>query len=94
MAFYLLLLAAIPCSDSEECENDLITAQSNHSEHEGEVEGCTPFCICACCPTHIYVANLLTENLPTLVFSISPSETKTEIRSFISHAIWQPPRTV
>ena len=94
MTFYLLLLAAMPCSDNEECESQVMTEQTNHSEHEDEEEGCTPFCVCACCPTHIYVSDLLTENLPIPVFSILSSEINTEIRSFISHAIWQPPRTV
>lgn len=94
MAFYLLLLAAMPCSDSEECESQVMAAQTNHSEHEDEAEGCTPFCICACCPTHVYVSDLLSENFPTPVFSALSSEINTEIRSFISHAIWQPPRTV
>jgi hypothetical protein len=96
MAFYLLLLAAMPCSDSEECEIQAkTTEQTNHNGHEDEEEeGCTPFCICACCPTHIYVSDLLTDNFCTPAFSVSSSEIKTEIRSFISHAIWQPPRSV
>ena len=94
MALYLLLLAAMPCSDSEECENGIMTEQASHNGHEDDEEGCTPFCICACCPTHVYVSDLLTDNFCTPAFSVSRSEINTEIRSFISHAIWQPPRTV
>ena len=94
MAFYLLLLAAMPCSDNEECESQVMAEQVNHSEHEDEEDGCTPFCICASCPTHIYVSDLTINNFTSFIFSASSSEIKAEIRSYILQAIWQPPRTV
>jgi hypothetical protein len=94
IAFYLLLLAAMPCNDNEECENQAKTEQASHTDHEDEEEGCTPFCVCACCPTHVYVSDLSNGNLSIPIFSVISSEINTEINSFISHTIWQPPRTV
>jgi hypothetical protein len=94
MAIYLLMLSLIPCRDSKECESQIGVEQADHNGHEDGQKGCTPFCICACCPTQVYVTGLTVDNFTSLVFSEFSSEINAEIRSFISHAIWQPPRTV
>ena len=94
MAFYILLLAAMPCRDSKECESLTKVEQANHNDHDDEKEGCTPFCICACCPTQVYFTDLTVDNFTPLTFSEFSCEINAEIRSFISHAIWQPPKTV
>lgn len=93
IAFYLLVLAAMPCSDTKECENlPYSEASSNHADHEDEEEGCTPFCICVCCPASVYISDLTVENVFPLNFASSSCEISSSIYSFISHSIWQPPR--
>jgi hypothetical protein len=94
MAFYLLLLAAIPCRDNEECKTLTKTeATSGHNEHEEE-EDCTPFCVCACCPSPVHVSDLAVENFSVAAFSSKPFLINSSVKSFISHSIWQPPRGV
>ncbi|MEI9955372.1 MAG: DUF6660 family protein [Ferruginibacter sp.] len=51
-SFYILLLPALPCRDSKECNTDKQTVMiqpDNHDQHHHEDEGCSPFCSCACC---------------------------------------------
>ena len=94
LTFYILLLAAMPCRDARECESKAKMEQANHNGNDDEKENCTPFCICACCPTQIYITDLAVDNFTPLIFSEFSCEINSEIRSFISHSIWQPPRTV
>jgi len=52
LAFYILLLPGIPCTDTNEgnlqAQAQCVTS-SSHEDHENKEEGCNPFCNCTCC---------------------------------------------
>jgi len=96
-SFYLLALAIKPCSDKDDCkyqdfERDLYTS-SDHSDHESDIETCSPFCICACCGqsiTNIFYASTFYALVPVVekVFPIYNASFVSEV--YLS--IWQPPK--
>ena len=98
-AFYILLLPCIPCSDKEECINDLetqITQSSSHQQHQQENEACTPFCSCACCGQTIVsnFNNKLTIAKPLVQQKGQTHYNNISIPDHFFGNIWQPPKLV
>jgi hypothetical protein len=44
MAFYVMLLPMLPCSEASSCDASVISSTTQHED-----EDCTPFCYCNCC---------------------------------------------
>jgi hypothetical protein len=95
-SFYILLLPALPCRDTEECKAIASTeapAQTgNHKPHDEEA--CSPFCNCFCCGqiftlvlhlNRIAIAKQTLQKQPYFYKNISVSS------DFLG-TIWQPPR--
>ena len=67
MALYLLMLTVIPCADGMEHQDemqDVISVVENtsgpSSEHDhNSSDGCSPFCVCHCCHTHVFLPDYL-----------------------------------
>ncbi|WP_149244359.1 DUF6660 family protein [Dyadobacter sp. 32] len=53
LAFYTVVLSCIPCQDEPFCVsyNGSLAISDASSDHQdqGNVDLCSPFCICACC---------------------------------------------
>jgi len=98
MAFYILVLSVVPCSDVHNVCNDKSTKKEltqNHDHKQDQDDNCSPFCTCACCAASVIAVDFKPFKLkkPT-AFSISQ---KVSIRnfSFLSNFygnIWQPPK--
>lgn len=98
MAFYILVLSAVPCNDVHNDCNDSNTKTEltqNHDHHQDQDDNCTPFCTCTCCSASVIALDFVPFQIknPT-VFRISE---KVSLRnfSFISNffgSIWQPPK--
>ncbi len=96
--FYLMVLAALPCSDaSNQCEDTvpkIETAQA-HEHNQDSDDNCSPFCYCSCCSVSIGSFNFKSFEIkqPKVAFSTK----KITIRDYnlISRYqgnIWNPPK--
>lgn len=97
LAIYVLLLAVYPCSDVEsQSSEDRIEAISliqTSQKNDLEEDICTPFCICACCATHIRVTSSTGPNGSGVIHNTKAKIPYLEnMVSFDSNNIWQPPR--
>jgi hypothetical protein len=97
LAFYLLLLPIVPCSDIDEGnrqEQPVVSAAASHSDHQDNDEGCNPFCNCSCCGQIFTPVFLAGKTIP-----VKPITKKrryfyraTAFLPGYSGAIWQPPK--
>ena len=100
MAFYILVLSVVPCSDvHNDCKDKKSKTEltQNHDHKQDKDDHCSPFCTCTCCATSVVAIDftLFQIKKPT-DFTISQ---KVAIRnfSFLSNFfgnIWQPPKIV
>ncbi|MHB1278641.1 MAG: DUF6660 family protein [Bacteroidia bacterium] len=95
-SFYILAMAVMPCGDKEDCNNQsselAASADKDHSDHEGDEENCSLFCICACCGQSVTAPDLLVAVRPPAQFRFE-NHTIYKV-SFVSGAvsqIWLPP---
>ena len=98
LAFYLILLSAIPCCAYDNCAEDKAdlsagTEQTaNHQEKEDDCNNCSPFFNCAACAT-------ATISFEPVLFEIFPINTTSVYTGYLQSAIstveydfWQPPK--
>jgi hypothetical protein len=96
-SIYILLLPAIPCADSVNCEQIENSKTQHDQENNHEEKPCNPFCFCNCCGSIIfsYIDKIHSEDIQTSYFS---KEQKAANQYFIANkmlnAIWQPPRAI
>ncbi|GBL35485.1 hypothetical protein EMGBS15_10800 [Filimonas sp.] len=99
LAFYILVLSVIPCSDEGECDTVSFSTeqwqQQSHENHEHHKELCSPFCTCACCGISIaytvvpfFMPVRKIDKVLERIIPFSPESYSKEISSII----WQPPR--
>ena len=98
MAFYILVLGAVPCSDMHnKCntENSKTELTQNHNHQNDTNDNCTPFCTCACCSASVVALDFAPFHIKKPAeFSISQKITIRNF-SFVSNYfgnIWQPPK--
>lgn len=96
MAFYMLLLSAMPCADDTDCESDLNTMgieltqqDQDHKEHE---ENCSPFCICTCCAASAIHWPVILKHKTYFQDKIQNVYLSEHLYSADLASIWQPPR--
>jgi hypothetical protein len=69
------------------------SSTTDHSDHEGDTEHCSPFCMCACCGqsiTNIFYPTAL--NNLTLIPSQDFPVYNASFVSEVYLSIWQPPK--
>ena len=97
LAAYILLLSAIPCSDTLpfSYENpDIISSIKAHEDshnHDTDGDFCSPFCFCDCCQ----VKTEISTNFPTGIFSFNSKNNHPVFcfhikKDFVSD-FWNPP---
>ncbi|WBL25305.1 DUF6660 family protein [Zunongwangia sp. HGR-M22] len=64
LAVLFLSLSFLPCSDVASDNEEHTHVVESHSDHDGAVDLCTPFCYCQCCHNH-----MMTYNLPNFEIS-------------------------
>jgi hypothetical protein len=96
LAVYFTLISGIPCSDQDTCVDEgkgvVETSFYIAAHSQGELDFCSPFCICNCCHTQI--------NQPGYFYFQAQLPGYAELNSifqqhslkFITQSIWQPPR--
>jgi len=95
-SLYILLLPAVPCSDTKECKEAAATdAQAQGGKHkEHEDEACSPFCNCSCCGQ--VFTPVLQLNRAAIVKLIPQRQQQfyqdRSLSSDFLGTIWQPPK--
>ena len=92
LAFYIILLSAVPCCSFDNCSEDKIEQSSNHEQGDDDCGNCSPFFTCEGCGGFVFTAEPFnfqsTSSFQGKVFtgyveSIVPD---------IHYEFWQPPR--
>ena len=98
MAFYILVLSAVPCNDMHnKCnsKNAKTELTQNHDHQQDKDDNCTPFCTCACCSASVVALDFAPFRIKKPAeFSITKKITIRNF-SFVSNYfgnIWQPPK--
>jgi hypothetical protein len=92
LAFYLILLAAVPCCIIDNCPDDKTEQTTQHEEGDGDCGNCSPFFNCESCVT----ATIVYE--PYQFQLLFPAQ-KIAYASYLQPALpqasidfWQPPK--
>lgn len=92
LAFYLILLAAIPCCSFDDCPDDKMEQSTNHQNGDEDCGNCSPFFSCDGCAT-------ATENSLLVSFQLESLSTPKPSTEFIQpylldvhYDFWQPPQ--
>lgn len=96
-SFYILVLAVMPCGDKDDCQHQdteqSALSDNDQTDHEGDTENCSPFCICACCGHSITAPDYF---IPLPFLNQHPAKNSSSYaEAFVSGAlvqIWQPPK--
>lgn len=93
-AAYIFVLSFAPCGDHYDCgeQHNHEMAVEIHTNHEHEIETCSPFCVCNCCsvlvtPGQVTIFSLVVSSPPK---PVSPFTLAAVTK--IPLPIWQPPQ--
>ena len=95
----MLYVSVVPCDDVEVNVNDgavtytLTEDGHDHDSDSPESDGCSPFCVCHCCHTHIVIPNYpLTTSVTVHSNQVKSSYYLDFYPNGIIDAIWRPPQ--
>lgn len=95
---YIVALSVYPCSDKETCADErrkgsIVINTDDHDHTSGEMDRCTPFCICSCCAAHIQLNHLSEITFANFVHNTLVATLYFD-KTFLNNAkaIWQPPK--
>ncbi len=96
ISVYILYLVSLPCIDGPSCINDsqVNQTQPHDQSHDSDqhVDGCSPFCICACCSISVVLTAFHFESTPFF----SPVHIDFILKEGKSvkyfHRVWEPPK--
>jgi hypothetical protein len=98
LSLYIGFLTCVPCVDADACADEQDASEqliiSSHDHIQPEADMCSPFCICNCCNPHVTQPGYFVYDAFNPVFEDNNSILKTHSEKSVSHAIWQPPRSV
>ena len=94
LALYFLSLTAVPCmdrdgevKDNHEQTVSISQERSGHShDHQDTADGCSPFCLCHCCHTHVFITHelaLFSPIIPIEFTDITPRFKDVDIFDFL-----------
>lgn len=94
MAFYLLLLSAVPCCAFDDCPDDKTEQTASHENGDDDCGNCSPFFSCEGCAVTGFV-------YPMLSFEQIISEAAPVFGTYTSRLLhqthgdfWQPPKLI
>lgn len=92
LAFYLLLLSAVPCCAFDSCPDDQVEQTESHEPGDDDCGSCSPFFKCEGCASAIISADFA--NYEFVVPSPLPAKAvyiEKQLPS-IEYDFWQPPK--
>ncbi len=97
MAIYFTALSIMPCTDGisqiETHTSSEVSVSDNHHDHShNEEDGCTPFCVCACCGTIVVMPSIFQIGMRRIDLTSTYQFSYTFDYSFdYNEGIWHPP---
>ncbi|MFB9865571.1 DUF6660 family protein [Rufibacter immobilis] len=93
----LLTLSLKPCLDRASAvssERQAVVMADTHQDHQdNNTDGCSPFCVCHCCHTHLQPQITdAAEHAPVQESTQDVDLYKNSFISSLSYSIWQPPK--
>jgi hypothetical protein len=96
MTVLLLAIGFVPCKDGKDMSKGKVktelTADQHHDDDTHHEDGCSPFCVCACCSLQSVHASILhfipAANLLVTEYDLPGTDDVQEL----SRPIWQPPK--
>lgn len=92
LAFYILLLAAVPCCAFDDCPDDKMEQTTDHENGDDDCGTCSPFFSCEGCAAATIAYEMLQ-------FELNPLSQKTVYTSYLQSTLprvdydfWQPPK--
>ena len=92
LAFYVILLSAIPCCAFDNCPDDKIESSTQHESNDRDYGNCSPFFNCESCATVLI-------NFEPLQFEAPFAPTISVYTGYIqlslpkiNYEFWQPPK--
>jgi hypothetical protein len=92
LSMIVITLAIVPCCNEDNCEDGLLSEQTDKKSSEEPECPCSPFVSCTSC-TGVYVTPSI-ESVVAPVINVEKTLTlyKQSFVSFYSATIWQPPK--
>ena len=93
LSIYVLVLTAIPCTDTHISESSSVSVElSEHSHNQFDnIDSCTPFCYCNCCQSisliSVYNNQIISFSTIELEFPILVQAEIGQLKTF-----WKPPK--
>jgi hypothetical protein len=98
LSIMFLLLSGLPCADKEENGSSQTLVEKSSSEHNQDIDACSPFCICNCCSSQVFAFDTAICNLDFVVVKKIVENKIPEYKSIFASnfygSIWQPPQIV
>ncbi|WP_353129775.1 DUF6660 family protein [Parapedobacter pyrenivorans] len=101
LAILLTVLFVMPCTDGDNrCQDESATQttdQMTHDHGKDKDDGCSPFCLCACCSIAVAAFHFHQPKLGNLIPKPILREAVIRNDYFVSNYlgnIWQPPKSI
>jgi hypothetical protein len=92
LAFYVLLLAAIPCCAIDNCPEDKTEQSTNHEQGDEDCGTCSPFFSCeSCAAASTTIQSVQFELSPAVISSVYAGYKLTSLPE-AHFDFWQPPK--
>jgi len=92
LAFYLILLSAVPCCVNDDCAEDNKELAANHDNEDKDCGNCSPFFSCdGCACASIAFDPNIPENVPANTSHIFPDYIQSSLPG-VDFDFWQPPK--
>ncbi len=92
LAFYLILLSAVPCCAFDDCPDDKTELTTNHESGDEDCGNCSPFFSCEGCATATVAFESVQFDVPAMqVISVFTGYKQTSLPQ-IDYDFWQPPK--
>jgi hypothetical protein len=93
LAFYLILLAAVPCCAFDNCSDDKMEQTDNHEKGDNDCGNCSPFFSCEGCASATISYHPVQIGIPAIqILSVYASYLQLSLPR-AEYDFWQPPRT-
>ncbi|WP_143310802.1 DUF6660 family protein [Chitinophaga vietnamensis] len=97
LSLYIVLLSCIPCNDADAAvsrSRSRIEQVSSHTDHQQQLDFCSPLCVCSCCNVQVTPASAtLFLAICQQVISIS-CDLPVYALPCTATDVWQPPQLV
>ncbi|AOW10418.1 hypothetical protein EM308_13410 [Flavobacterium gilvum] len=88
----------MPCADKEGNSSSQTLIEKSSSDHNQDIDFCSPFCICNCCSSQVFAFDSSICTLDFVVVKKMVENKIPEYKSIFSSnfygSIWQPPQIV